>query len=63
MIGALINFISDIDSNQKSNRKNNFQPMPPNFGLLPELNSRIPNKKNRYGAYRDRALEVLHATI
>ena len=63
MIGALSNFITDSHITKDSSCKKNFQPMPPNFGLLPELKSRIPNKKNRYGAYRDRALEVLHATI
>jgi methylenetetrahydrofolate--tRNA-(uracil-5-)-methyltransferase len=33
--------------------------MPPNFGLLPELPERIRDKRRRYGAYRDRALEDL----
>jgi methylenetetrahydrofolate--tRNA-(uracil-5-)-methyltransferase len=36
-----------------------FQPMPPNFGLLPELPERIRDKRARYGAYRDRALADL----
>jgi methylenetetrahydrofolate--tRNA-(uracil-5-)-methyltransferase len=30
--------------------------MPPNFGLLPALAERIRGKRERYGAYRDRAL-------
>jgi methylenetetrahydrofolate--tRNA-(uracil-5-)-methyltransferase len=33
--------------------------MPPNFGLLPELPERIKGKRERYGAYRDRALADL----
>jgi methylenetetrahydrofolate--tRNA-(uracil-5-)-methyltransferase len=33
--------------------------MPPNFGILPELTTRIRNKRDRYGAYRDRALADL----
>ena len=33
--------------------------MPPNFALLPELNRRIRDKRCRYGAYRDRALEEI----
>ena len=33
--------------------------MPPNFGLLPELPERIRDKRRRYGAYRDRALNDL----
>jgi len=32
--------------------------MPPNFGILPELESE-KNKQQRYGAYRDRALADL----
>ncbi len=57
MIGALINFISGNQLEEKSSQKNLFQPMPPNFGLLPDLNRRIRDKRSRYGAYRDRALE------
>ena len=49
MIGALTHFIASAPSGK-------FQPMPPNFGLLPELPERIKAKRERYGAYRDRAL-------
>jgi len=42
-------------------RKGSFQPMPPNFGLLPELPTRIREKRLRHGAYRDRALADLEA--
>jgi len=52
MIGALTHFIAEAPSAK-------FQPMPPNFGLLPELNTRIRDKRERYGAYRDRALADL----
>ena len=52
MIGALTHFISEATSGK-------FQPMPPNFGLLPELPERIREKRRRYGAYRDRALNDL----
>ncbi|MBE9172645.1 FADH(2)-oxidizing methylenetetrahydrofolate--tRNA-(uracil(54)-C(5))-methyltransferase TrmFO [Cyanobium sp. LEGE 06143] len=52
MIGALTHFIAEAPSGR-------FQPMPPNFGLLPELPERIRDKRRRYGAYRDRALEAL----
>jgi methylenetetrahydrofolate--tRNA-(uracil-5-)-methyltransferase len=52
MIGALTHFIAEAPSGR-------FQPMPPNFGLLPELPSRIRDKRARYGAYRDRALAAL----
>ena len=30
--------------------------MPANFGLLPELVNKVPNKQDRYKEYRDRAL-------
>jgi methylenetetrahydrofolate--tRNA-(uracil-5-)-methyltransferase len=52
MIGALLHFITTAASDR-------FQPMPPNFGLLPELPERIRDKRRRYGAYRDRALADL----
>ncbi|MEB3158267.1 MAG: FADH(2)-oxidizing methylenetetrahydrofolate--tRNA-(uracil(54)-C(5))-methyltransferase TrmFO [Synechococcus sp.] len=52
MIGALTHFISEAPSGK-------FQPMPPNFGLLPELPERIRDKRRRYEAYRDRALADL----
>ena len=52
MMGALFEFIS-------SAAPKHFQPMPPNFGILPPLPMRIKNKQERYGAYRDRALADL----
>lgn len=52
MMGALFHFISSASSKH-------FQPMPPNFGILPELPQRIRNKRERYGLYRDRALADL----
>ena len=59
MIGALTQFVSNVQSIKKIKGKNHFQPKPPNFGLLPELPERIKNKRDRYGAYRDRALQDL----
>lgn len=52
MSGALFEFISSASPKH-------FQPMPPNFGILPDLPQRIRNKQERYGAYRDRALTEL----
>jgi methylenetetrahydrofolate--tRNA-(uracil-5-)-methyltransferase len=52
MMGALFEFISSASPKH-------FQPMPPNFGILPELSVRIRSKQERYGAYRDRALADL----
>ncbi len=63
MIGALTHFISDLELKEKLNKRNKFQPMPPNFGLFPELNTRIKDKRSRYGAYRDRALKKLNESI
>ena len=54
MGGALFEFISTASPKH-------FQPMPPNFGIMPELEQRIRNKPERYGAYRDRALASLCA--
>jgi methylenetetrahydrofolate--tRNA-(uracil-5-)-methyltransferase len=52
MIGALFEFISSASPKH-------FQPMPPNFGILPTLPMRIKSKQERYGAYRDRSLTDL----
>jgi methylenetetrahydrofolate--tRNA-(uracil-5-)-methyltransferase len=52
MMGALFDFISSASPKH-------FQPMPPNFGILPELPTKIKNKQQRYGAYRDRAFADL----
>jgi methylenetetrahydrofolate--tRNA-(uracil-5-)-methyltransferase len=52
MMGALFDFISSASAKH-------FQPMPPNFGILPELPKRIRNKQERCSIYRDRALSEL----
>ncbi|KGG15011.1 MULTISPECIES: FADH(2)-oxidizing methylenetetrahydrofolate--tRNA-(uracil(54)-C(5))-methyltransferase TrmFO [unclassified Prochlorococcus] len=59
MIGALIDFISTSQWDKELTNKNNFQPMPPNFGLLPKLDKRIRDKQSRHRAYRDRSLEAI----
>ena len=58
MIGALTHFVAEAPSGG-GGKRGQFQPMPPNFGLLPELAERIRDKRRRYGAYRDRALAAL----
>tara|TARA_Y100000991_G_C21749026_1_gene253831 strand:- start:93 stop:578 length:486 start_codon:yes stop_codon:yes gene_type:complete len=59
MIGSLIHFISN--KNQiLSNKKNKFQPMPPSFGLVPELSERIKDKRLRYKAYQERSTKALN---
>ncbi len=53
MMGALFNFVSTADAKH-------FQPMPANFGLLPNLEGKkVRRKQDRYGLYRDRALTAL----
>ena len=52
MSGSLFEFISTASPKH-------FQPMPPNFGIIPDLPKRVKNKRERYGVYRDRALESL----
>ena len=52
MMGALFEFISSASPKH-------FQPMPANFGILPDLGEKIKNKQERYGRYRDRALADL----
>ena len=58
MIGSLINFISNKNEIMSKCKKNKFQPMPASFGLLPELNNRIKEKKLRYKAYQERSLKL-----
>ncbi len=56
MMGALFEFISSASPKH-------FQPMPPNFGILPDLGEKIKNKQERYGRYRDRALTDLRQFV
>lgn len=49
MSGALLDFISSAEPKH-------FQPMPPNFGILPALPVKIKNKRERYGQYAERSL-------
>lgn len=51
MIGALANYISTPNSK--------FQPMNANFGILPELEEKIKDKKLKYGNLADKALNIL----
>ena len=54
MIGALADYIST------ENKK--FQPMNANFGILPQLEEKIKDKKIKYGKLADRAIEELNKT-
>ena len=51
MIGALAKYIST--PNEK------FEPMNANFGIVPELEEKIKDKKQKYQKIADRALEYL----
>ena len=55
MIGALVNYIST--ENDK------FQPMNANFGIVPELKSKIKDKKQKYKILADRGLTALKNKI
>ena len=59
MIGALTNFVSNSHASLRIDNKKNFQPMPANFGLLPELKIRVHNKRDRHKEYRNRALNQI----
>ena len=56
MLGALIGFISSAEPKH-------FQPIPPNFGIIPPLAKKVRNKRERYGMYRDRAFTDLQTWI
>jgi len=59
MIGALTNFVSNSQASLRVQNKKHFQPMPANFGLLPELDNRVQNKRERYKEYGNRALSQI----
>lgn len=52
MIGALLGYITDSSVT-------NFQPMGANFGILPPLENRIRDKRERYAALSKRSLDFL----
>ena len=56
MIGSLLNFISNTNKIFESKKKYKFQPMPASFGLIPELSTKIKDKKVRYQAYKNRSM-------
>ncbi len=55
MIGCLSNYISsEIEK---------FQPMNANFGILPELDKKIKDKKERYTALSEKSLKELNIIV
>tara|TARA_Y100000589_G_C26929275_1_gene537671 strand:- start:205 stop:768 length:564 start_codon:yes stop_codon:yes gene_type:complete len=59
IIGSLMNFISNQNKILSSNKKNKFQPMPASFGIIPELDKKIKEKKLRYQAYQVRSIKEI----
>lgn len=56
MLGALCYYVTHADPKD-------FQPMKANFGIMPELETRIKDKRSRYNAYVTRALNDLRASV
>ncbi|MCQ2468955.1 MAG: methylenetetrahydrofolate--tRNA-(uracil(54)-C(5))-methyltransferase (FADH(2)-oxidizing) TrmFO [Ruminococcus sp.] len=57
MTGALSAYISDTFNNGK------FQPMGANMGILPDIGLKIRDKKEKYMAYAERAVEALEKEL
>ncbi len=57
MTGALSGYISDPFNS------GSFQPMGANMGILPDIGVRIRDKKERYGAYAQRAVNSLRGEL
>lgn len=56
MLGSLIKHVTDTETK-------NYQPMGANFGILPPLDEKIRDKKQRYAALSERALQSLNKMI
>jgi methylenetetrahydrofolate--tRNA-(uracil-5-)-methyltransferase len=56
MLGALCHYVTHAEPQH-------FQPMKANFGILPELDDPIKNKRERYSGYAERALIDMRQSI
>lgn len=56
MIGALCHYITHAEPKH-------FQPMKANFGIMPELENPVKNKRDRYMAYAERANKDMQESI
>ncbi len=56
MLGALCHYVTHAEPKH-------FQPMKANFGIFPELPTRIRNKRERYAAYAERARTDMQAAL
>lgn len=56
MLGALAHYVTHAE-------EKHFQPMKANFGIMPDLDVVQRDKRKRYGAYAERALNDLRTTV
>jgi methylenetetrahydrofolate--tRNA-(uracil-5-)-methyltransferase len=56
MLGALCHYVTHAEAKH-------FQPMKANFGILPELAMPIRDKRQRYAAYAERALNAMRESL
>ncbi len=56
MIGSLCHYITHAEPKH-------FQPMKANFGIMPELDNPVKNKRDRYAAYAERANAAMLQSI
>ncbi len=56
MVGALCHYVTHAEPKY-------FQPMKANFGIMPELDPPVKDKRVRYTAYAERAIATLKASI
>jgi methylenetetrahydrofolate--tRNA-(uracil-5-)-methyltransferase len=56
MMGALFHYVTHAETKT-------FQPMKANFGLMPELDLPVRDKRLRHQAYAARALAALETTL
>ena len=60
IIGSLMNYVSGNNKYFASHRNKSFQPMPASFGLIPNLDKKIRDKKMRYEAYKERSIKIIN---
>lgn len=56
MLGALCHYVTHAEAKH-------FQPMKANFGILPEMQPPVKDKRARYAAYVERGVRDLHAVL
>ena len=57
IIGSLMNYVSGNNKYFATHKNKSFQPMPASFGLIPNLEKKIRDKKMRYEAYKERSIK------